>query len=234
MIEKLARRDGYLYRARDDRGKVIATWRGPNLSEAELAEEALKRGLAGVTGGTGTPQQAAALDILPVTLTVALTCHEPYLKWLPIAVKGLDRQTVPYDQKLVVFDGCACPDWLREKSDWQVIEGSWGSPVPARNAALDACVTTWFQGFDADNFAQETMAEVYRREAAAAGQDVGFIYPPLQYVDEDLQPTRLFEPPAWDYWRLRRGNFVDNSALWNVAALRGVGGLWTVRGLTIG
>ena len=39
-------------------------------------------------------------------IALILTCHAPYLRWLPEAVASIDRQLPDGAEALVVFDGC--------------------------------------------------------------------------------------------------------------------------------
>jgi hypothetical protein len=64
-------------------------------------------------------------------IAIIVTCHEPYLKWLPTAMDSINRQ-LKVAEYVVVFDGCRSP--IIAEGQWRVVEGNWQHPSAARNA----------------------------------------------------------------------------------------------------
>jgi len=226
-IEAMRRREGMLYRVWHE-GQIVDSWRGPELDEAELAVELERRGL---TAGNETDVTAPAICERAIAgLAVAVTCHAPYLRWLPECLASIDGQ-LGVDRKILALDGCdALGQGQAQPVHWEILRGEWGSPIPGRNAALEraaqgAAPCDWIVYWDADNPMPEGYLEAMREAAAAAPDDVACIFPDLQYIDEAGCPLRLRRVPEVDYWTLRRGNpGVDTSSCWRVDALRAIGG----------
>ncbi len=156
------------------------------------------------------------------TIAVTLTCHEAYSDWLEETILSIDKNNP--DQKIVCLDDINIPDWLKEKKDWEIITGKWGTPIPARNLALNKCKTSWQVGWDTDNYMPEGFIDSYRRDIKNSNSKVAFIYSDIQYTDSNLNPTKLRIVPEWNYDLLRENNFLDTSACWRIDALRSIGG----------
>jgi len=157
---------------------------------------------------------------------VIVTCYEPYLRWLPEALRSIDRQLPENAERVVAFDGCAPP--RRGVGSWQVLSGSWGHPAGARNAGIEATHSPWLIFWDADNVMADGYFDAARRAASAASDDIAIIYPDILYCDRHMVPQYRQEMPDWDYWKLRAENFVDTAALWRREAIELAGG-WPSR-----
>src|SRR5689334_16774807 len=103
------------------------------------------------------------------SLAIILTCHAPYLRFLPAAVASIDRQLPPGAEPLVVFDRCAP---IELPPGWRALAGDWGEPNGARNAGLAATQAPWLQPWDADNLMAEGFLVAAVRATAAAPPDV--------------------------------------------------------------
>jgi Glycosyl transferase family group 2 len=155
-------------------------------------------------------------------LGVIVVCHEPYLRWLPDALSSVDRQLPGTGERIVIFDGCAAPDWLPD--GWRSQTGHWGHPSGARNAGVAATTAPWLIFLDADNVMPDGYLAAAGGAIAAAPPEVGIVYPDIEYVDASLTSLRRWTMPAWDYWSLRQQNCVDTASTWRRAAVEIVGG----------
>ena len=161
-------------------------------------------------------------------IAVVITCHTPYLKWLPDVIASIDRQRPEAAESVVVFDGCdALP---LDDSRWRSIRGTWGDPSPARNAALAAIAAPWIVFWDADNVMPDGYLAGMQQAIDAAPPDCAIIYPDFQYFDEQWAPVGSWTMPEWDYWELRAQNYINTSSAWRRAALEIVGG-WADSGV---
>lgn len=158
-------------------------------------------------------------------IAVVVACHEPYLDWLPGCLDSIDAQGVA-GQRILLLDGCEQPRWLMEYAHWQVVCGEWGNPGSARNSVVGRITSEWVVFFDADNLMVPGYLEDCKAAIGKVRSDVGVLYSKLQHVDENLIPLKYpWEPHEYDYWKLRKSNFIDTSSCWRVAALKACG-LW--------
>jgi glycosyltransferase involved in cell wall biosynthesis/predicted O-methyltransferase YrrM len=149
-------------------------------------------------------------------LAVVVTCHAGYLPWLGTALDSIDRQDAPAAEKILVLDGCQAP----ARPGWQTVPVAFGDPSPARNAGLARTSSPWIIFWDADHAMQPGFLAAVRDAVAAAGPDLGILYPDLQPCDASLRPNgTLRRMPEWDYWRLRADNMVDTASAWRREAL---------------
>lgn len=164
----------------------------------------------------------------PMTIDIAviITCHRPYLRWLPEALAAIERQAPPFVERVVVFDGCEPPN--SPPDGWRYVAGDWGNPTEGRNAGTAATGAPWLIFWDADNVMPEGYAAAAARAIESTGSDVAILYPDIQLCDEHLVPQRLSKMPQWDYWGLRAENYIDTASAWRREALEIVGG-WTNR-----
>lgn len=160
-----------------------------------------------------------------IRVAVVLVCHEAYLKFLPDAVRSIQRQAVHADEKVLVLDGCEAPAHLNLEG-WEVIKGSWANPNPARNAGMQFTKSPWLIFFDADNVMAADYIKVVKKSISSmkAARNIGFFYPDLQYCDEQLRPTRLLRVPEFDYWHARECTAFDTSSAWRRSALDMISG----------
>jgi glycosyltransferase involved in cell wall biosynthesis len=158
-------------------------------------------------------------------LALIITCHEPYLRWLPEALASIERQFPRPAESVVVFDGCTPPTSIN--NSWKCITGNWRHPSGGRNAGVSATTASWLIFLDADNVVPDGYLSAVQRTVTDASPNVGIVYPDIQYSDEALRPTRLWKMPVWDYWGMRRQNCVDTSSVWRREAIELVGG-WSL------
>jgi hypothetical protein len=159
-------------------------------------------------------------------IAVVVTCHAPYLRWLPEALASIDGQAPVPDETVLMLDGCRSAESVSDR--WRVIEGDWGHPSGGRNAGLAASSAPWLVFWDADNVMPDGYLAALRHEIDAAPPDLGVIYPDIQYCDEQLQPQSLWIVPEWDYWDQRAENCIDTAGAWRREAVELAGG-WSER-----
>jgi hypothetical protein len=132
-------------------------------------------------------------------------------------VDSVWEQTYPHVE-LVVVDDCsteedAAPllDELEAQDDVTVLRlDRNGGPSRARNLGLEKCAGRYVLPVDADNVLLPDAVERLVEQLSAAPEDVGFIYPNLQFFGnrEDY-----YEPPAYNLYTLLHGNYCDTCSL---------------------
>ena len=87
-----------------------------------------------------------------------------------------------------------------------------GGPSRARNAGIERCTGRYVLPVDADNVLLPDAIERLVEQIKIAGEEVGFIYPNLQYFGnrEDY-----FEAPDWDLYALMQRNVCDVCSLFD-------------------
>lgn len=159
------------------------------------------------------------------TIAVVVTCHAPYLKWLPETLASIDRQIPAPTERVIAFDRCQPPPTLNPH--WRAIGGDWGHPSFGRNAGLAATTAPWLIFWDADNIMPEGYIAAMQQTITAAASDLAIVYPDIHYCDDRLTPQHLWQTPVWDYWEMRANNCVDTASAWRREALDLVGN-WRV------
>jgi glycosyl transferase family 2 len=154
-------------------------------------------------------------------LAVVVTCHAPYLRWLPEALDSVDRQVPEPAERVVVLDDCEAP--RLDHRGWRRVHGGWRHPAGARNAGLAATRAPWVIFWDADNVMAAGFLAATQRAIRAAPPERGILYPDLHRCDERLTPGAYWALPEWDYWDLRAENCVSTASAWRRAALDMVG-----------
>jgi hypothetical protein len=138
-------------------------------------------------------------------------------RWLRECVQSVRDQTYPAVETIVVDDGSTEEDTkgylaeLDESGDVTVIRMERNSgPSAARNRGIQQATGRYILPVDADNLLLPDAIERLVSQLQGAGEDVGFIYPTIQYFGnrEDY-----FEPPAFNGWLLTKGNYIDTCAL---------------------
>lgn len=137
-------------------------------------------------------------------ISLVVTAHEPYLRFLPDLLALWDAHEPQPVAKFLVLDHCD----YQAPEGWTVIRGSYGHPALARNAALDQVATPWVYFWDADNTPPRGLLSWARRAAEEASPTTGLIY---------SGPDRANLDPREAFW-------IDTNSLWRTAAVRHVGG----------
>ncbi len=162
-----------------------------------------------------------------VAVVVAWDGRSPV--WLSAALRAIDAQVpAPAERCLVVDspDGTAPPSTpdLARASGWTIRRGSWCDPAAARNEGLAATRSPWVVFWDADNVMPPGFLAAVREAIRHATPDVGILYSDIEYVDENLNHGKRWRVPEWDYWTLRKGNYIDTASAWRREAVELAGG----------
>jgi hypothetical protein len=150
-------------------------------------------------------------------------------EWLSAALRSIDVQApVPVERCLVVDapDASArttAPDALR-RNGWTVRYGDWRDPAAARDEGMAVTRAPWLVFWDADNVMPAGYLAAVREAIRHATTDIAILYPDIEYVDENLGHGRRWRVPDWEYWSLRKGNYIDTASAWRREAVELAGG----------
>jgi glycosyltransferase involved in cell wall biosynthesis len=132
-------------------------------------------------------------------------------------IESVRAQTYPSVEMIIVDDGSTESETLgilhelQTAADLQVVrlERNLG-PSAARNRGLERASGRYILPVDSDNLLFERSVELLVAQLQGAGEQVGYIYPVIQYFGnrEDL-----FEPPRFNLWLLAKENYIDTCAL---------------------
>lgn len=150
-------------------------------------------------------------------LVSVLIPHFNQARFLGDCVDSVWSQTYPNVEVVVVDDAsterdaAAVLDRLEEHEGVKVVRLERnGGPSRARNRGLEHCAGRYVLPLDADNRLLPDALKLLVDQLATAGEDVGFIYPNLQFFGnrEDY-----YEPPPYNLYTLFHGNFCDTCSL---------------------
>lgn len=155
-------------------------------------------------------------------ISIVITCHSKYENFLSEAIKSVEKQNFKFIDKTIVCDNMISqPNYV----DWEVIHGNWGNPNSARNAGLYKSRGEWIIFLDAD----DRLGDNYISSLLNThiDSDIACCYPDLKYFyDGTNQFYKKLESPEYNFWELRKYNYIDTSSTWNKYALLSVNG-WT-------
>lgn len=163
-------------------------------------------------------------QIIDEDISIVLTCHTEYLKYLLDCVNSINKQKIQPKQKILVLDNVdVFNDKIYNLNGWQIIQGDWGNPNVARNIGLKQCKTEWVIFFDADNIMMDDYISSLSEYKNKVDNNIAFIYKDilLKYGEKTIKHSLV---QNWDYWNLREGNFIDTSSLWRVQAIDNING----------
>jgi glycosyltransferase involved in cell wall biosynthesis len=150
-------------------------------------------------------------------LVSILVPHYNQPQVLAECVDSIWAQTYP-NIELVLVDDCSTADGtaarleeIEEREEALVVRlDRNGGPSRARNAGIEHCSGRYVLPVDADNVLLPDAVERLVEQLSSAGEEVGFIYPNLQYFGnrEDY-----YEPEEFDVYELLRRNFCDTCSL---------------------
>ncbi len=150
-------------------------------------------------------------------LVSVLVPHYNQPQVLAECVESISAQTYP-NIELIVVDDCSTADGTaarleeierREEALVIRLERN-GGPSRARNIGLEHCSGRYVLPVDADNVLLPEAVERLVDQLSAAGEEVGFIYPNLQFFGnrEDY-----YEPGEFNVYELLQRNFCDTCSL---------------------
>jgi glycosyltransferase involved in cell wall biosynthesis len=150
-------------------------------------------------------------------LVSVLIPHFNQARLLAACVDSVQAQTYPNLELIVVDDAStqstAGPvlDELEARDGVTVVRLTRnGGPSHARNVGLEQCSGRYVLPVDSDNLLFTDTVEKLVEQLSVAGEEVGFIYPNLQYFGnrEDY-----YEAPEYNLYTLLHGNFCDTCSL---------------------
>ncbi|MCW2954496.1 MAG: glycosyl transferase family 2 [Conexibacter sp.] len=151
-----------------------------------------------------------------VSVIVPCFNHGRYLR---ACLDSVAQQTYPSIETIVVDDGStdrqtvALLDEIEAAGPVTVLrQRENAGPSAARNAAIDIVRGRYVLPVDADNTLVPTAVADLVVQLQAAGEQVGFVYPNLQFFGNR---NDYFEPPEYSVYGLLHGNFCDTSSLFD-------------------
>ncbi len=201
-------------RARED-----FTLRRMAAGHEELYEEvaAARDGEGGEPEPLPEPLRFDDRPLLAQPLVSVIVPHHNQPKVLGECVDSIWTQTYP-NVELIVVDDCSTAtgteeilEELEDHDDVTVVRlDRNGGPSRARNVALEHCSGRYVLPVDSDNILLPEAIERLVEQLSVAGEEVGFIYPNLQFFGnrEDY-----YEPPEFNVYTLLHGNYVDTCSL---------------------
>jgi glycosyltransferase involved in cell wall biosynthesis len=160
------------------------------------------------------------------TVGVIVPCYRHGV-FLDACIDSIKAQTHAPDSIVVVDDGSAdietieALDRLERDPEVSVVrqEANLG-PSAARNRALDRLDTSYVLPIDADDELLPNALERMLAQLEVAPEDVGFIYPNIQYMGNQSNYVRS---PAYNLWLLMQQNYCPAPALFDRRVFDGTG-----------
>jgi len=150
-------------------------------------------------------------------LVSVIVPHYNQARVLGDCIDSIWEQTYP-SVELIVVDDCSTEadtpqllDALERHDDTTVIRlDRNGGPSRARNRAIDISEGRYVLPVDSDNILLPDAIERLVEQLATAGEDVGFIYPQIQFFGNRQDH---YEPPEYNLYTLLHGNYCDTCSL---------------------
>ena len=181
-----------------------------------VAENAKKN--CGAPGATDASRADTAAVLEMTGVAVVVTCHAPYLHYLPALLAAWDQQGAI--ERVLCLDEC---DYTAPPG-WRVLRGSWGHPGAARNAALRIISAAWVLYWDADNTPSPRYLERAQIVTADAAEHMGAFCPAVVWDGRVIASGRVGD--------LRDSFRVDTASVWRRQALLHAGG-WDTQPTTL-
>lgn len=155
--------------------------------------------------------------VLEQPLVSVLIPHYNQARFLRECVESVRAQTYPEVEIIVVDDASTEADAdaaLDEIAGWDGVEvlrlTENGGPSRARNAGLERSKGRYILPVDSDNLLLPDAIERLVAQLASAGEDIGFIYPNLDFFGNR---DEYHEAPAYNLYTLLHANFCDTCSL---------------------
>lgn len=152
-------------------------------------------------------------------LVSVLVPHFNQGRFLGECIDSIRAQTYPAVETIVVDDASsgseskAVLEQLEAADDVTLVRlDANGGPSRARNVGIDHCSGRYVLPVDADNVLLPDALERLVEQLSAAGEEIGFVYPNLQFFGnrEDY-----FEAPEYNLHELTRANYCDTCSLFD-------------------
>jgi glycosyl transferase family 2 len=165
-----------------------------------------------------------------VRIAVVVAWGGEHPRWLSAALHSIDAQRPAPQERCLVVDSAddqamlTARDAVSAAGGWAIRQGCWREPAAARNEGAAATRSPWVVFWDADNIMPPGFLAAVQQEVRRCAPNVGIVYSDIEYVDENCENPKRWQVPYWDYWRLRKGNYIDTAAAWRREALELAGG----------
>jgi hypothetical protein len=165
-----------------------------------------------------------------VDIAVVVAWGGEHDEWLSAALRSVDAQVPAPKERCLVVDSAQQRAILTARNavsagtSWIIRQGHWREPAAARNEGMAATRSPWVVFWDADNIMSWGFLAAVRREIMSCAPNVGILYSDIEYVNESGAHRSRWRVPDWDYWALRRGNYIDTAAAWRREAVELAGG----------
>jgi glycosyltransferase involved in cell wall biosynthesis/GT2 family glycosyltransferase len=155
--------------------------------------------------------------VLGRPLVSVLIPHYNQARFLRECIDSIRAQTYVGVEVVIVDDASTEAEalsTLEEVARWDGVEvvrlGENGGPSRARNAGLERCRGRYVLPVDSDNLLLPDAIERLVTQLAAAGEEIGFIYPNLDFFGNR---DEYHEAPAYNLYTLLHANFCDTCSL---------------------
>lgn len=165
------------------------------------------------------PDPIRFLDRPPTAkpLVSVLIPHYNQTRFLRECVESVDAQTYPNVEVVIVDDASTDADVatvLKGLEKWESVTvlrlEENGGPSRARNHGLEQCAGRYVLPLDSDNLLVPDAIESLVEQLDAAGEDIGFIYPNLDFFGNR---DEYHEAPPYNLYTLLHANFCDTCSL---------------------
>jgi hypothetical protein len=165
-----------------------------------------------------------------VHIAVVVAWGGEHPEWLSAALRSVNAQVPAPAERCLVVDSAEDQAMITARElasppgGWTVRQGCWREPAAARNEGLAATRSPWVVFWDADDIMPPGFLDAVRREIRRTAPNVGILYSDIEYVDDRAGHRSRWRVPDWDYWALRKGNYIDTAAAWRREAVELAGG----------
>lgn len=162
--------------------------------------------------------------ILRKSVGVVVVCHPGYAHFARVCIDAIDRQTLPFTKKVLVWDNMTTfPGWATFPG-WTCFASN-GGPNAARNAGLQECFNCeWVVFWDADNIMPHDYHAQGYGVISTAPKNIGVCYPDVQRIGVDGKLLHKHRMPEWSHKAAQIRNIVDSASFWRVEAICEAGG----------
>jgi hypothetical protein len=168
-----------------------------------------------------------------VHIAVVVAWGGEHAEWLSAALHSIDGQVPAPEERCLVVDSAddqaivTAREAVSSSGQWTIRQGCWREPAVARNEGVAVTRSPWVVFWDADNPMPPGFLAAVGREIRCCAPNIGIVYADIEYVNENCGNPSRWRVPDWDYWTLRKGNYIDTAAAWRREALELAGG-WPV------
>lgn len=199
------------------------------LEEKNLVRAALWNGLHifGTLSGRGTIKKygptysQTLLDDAGESVSVVIPCYN-YADYVGEAIESVLKQTRPVNEIIVINDGSTDESLKainRYKDRVTIIDQRNSGIVATKNRGLQLAQSDWIIFLDADDIMHEDYVKILYREARQANADV--VYSSMKFIGHE---AGIFWSRPFSRRALRKGNYINNSALMRKEIVAGLGG----------